>query len=167
MSPPPALVACPACSLHVKRSEGRCPHCGSTISEGGAIARTATAVLMGLTLGCTGGEPQPEYGVPATESASMTDASTTEGTTDGSSGSASASSTSAGTSGTDSDTGTSGTSTSSTTTTSGSTTFEPDYGVPDTSGTTAGTGTTASSTTGTPMTTAEPEYGVPDTSPLR
>lgn len=123
---PPALVACSSCSLHVKRGEGRCPHCGAAIASDGAAARTATAVLMGLTLSaCPVVEPQPEYGVPATESATESATSTTEGTTEGTA--------TEGATTTTSDTTTTTSSTTSATTMESTVTGEPEYGVPDTS----------------------------------
>jgi hypothetical protein len=85
----PRLIACPSCSVHVRRGGTTCPHCGATIRDA-TVVRTAGAVLMGLTLaGCPGDEDpsptsagEPEYGVPATESNSgePTDESGTDDT---------------------------------------------------------------------------------------
>jgi hypothetical protein len=87
----PTLVACPSCACAVKFAELTCPHCATTLRNAdGAIARTAIAVLLGLSSAAlltacgsanpppndgqpvptaTGTEPPvsaPEYGVPAT-----------------------------------------------------------------------------------------------------
>ena len=50
----PRLVACPHCHAHVRSDESACPHCGVSLSQAeGRLGRTATAVLMGLTIaGC-------------------------------------------------------------------------------------------------------------------
>ncbi len=80
---PPALFTCPSCQNHVKASESACPHCGARLGGDARLLRSATAVLMGLTLAACPGEskPEPEYGVPATESATGTTGMTTTGTT--------------------------------------------------------------------------------------
>jgi hypothetical protein len=150
----PRLIACPSCSVHSKSDEAVCPHCGAPMRDGqGAVGRTAGAVLMGLAItACPGDDGgsgstttvEPEYGVPATDSAET-------GSEGGSSGGASQSSTSA--------------STSASTTMQGTTDAgEAEYGVPDTGfdeSTTGGTGTDGgSSDTG--STSVEPDYGVPE-----
>jgi len=138
----PKLIACPSCHSHVRADEGACPHCGGHVrNDAGVVARTTTAVLMGLALaGCpaddddtsdtasTIGDEDTEYGVPATE-----------GTTDASSTSDTGDMTSTGIG-------------------------EPEYGVADTGGfeTTGGSsssGTDGSSSSGG----GEPDYGVPET----
>jgi hypothetical protein len=77
----PRLLACPSCNSHVRADERECPHCGVAIRDvGGRIGRTASAVLMGLSLSACADKDdgndettastvtaQPEYGVPATE----------------------------------------------------------------------------------------------------
>ena len=51
----PRLVACPACSVHVKIDEESCPHCGARVRDArGQIGRTASAMLMGLAISCGG-----------------------------------------------------------------------------------------------------------------
>ena len=58
------LRPCAACGQHVQRAALACPHCGRPLS--GAFARTAAAVVMGLTLlgaDDPGQAPEPEYGV--------------------------------------------------------------------------------------------------------
>ena len=139
-----ALVACAACSRHVKRSDAACPHCGAVMPREGSLLKTATAMLMGLGLtSCV----EALYGVPTTsDSGTDTDGTTTAGTTEGTT-----EATTDATTGTATDTATSTTSTTSTTTTTTDTTA----------------GTTAESTSTTDMTTAEPDYGVPDTGGLR
>lgn len=122
--------------------------CGAQLrSSDGRIARTAGAVLMGLTLAACD-SPQPEYGVPDTEG-QTTEVETTGGET----------STTAATDGTDATTeattdGTTGGSDSgseSSTTDMGTTVGpEPEYGVP---------ATDTDTTTGEPE--PEPDYGIP------
>ena len=163
--PTTRLFACPSCQQHVKSSEAVCPHCGARLgTSDGGIARAAAAVLMGLSLAsCTGGDPEPEYGVPTTMSASDSD---TEGTTEGTTAGRDTEGTTAG-----SDTeGTTGDTTLATTTVGSTTEPEPDYGVPTTDETTDTTDTTTDTTTmdpepeyGVPTTDPEPDYGVPDT----
>lgn len=145
----PRLVACPSCSVHFKVSDSACPHCGAVLrTESGGLGRTAGAMLMGLTLAsCTGDDKsttigEPEYGAPATESVGTT--MDTDGGTDGmtsttndvtSSGEAEYGVADTGftTSSTGSSSGTA-TDTDTDTDTDGSTSLEPDYGVPTTSG---------------------------------
>ncbi len=57
----PALVVCPHCNVHAKRSELRCPHCGGALNSGRPAAlATAASVLLGLSLGaCTSKKPPP------------------------------------------------------------------------------------------------------------
>jgi len=155
------LVACPSCQEHVKSNERVCPHCDTSLGTiGGAVGRAAAAVLMGLALASCNGkdDPEPEYGVPVTESS----ASNSESATDATTGTASEGSSS--TAGTGTATGSTGT--------TGSTTIEPDYGVPTTTAepeygvpTTDGSTVTGEPEYGVPDTTTEPEpdYGVPDT----
>jgi hypothetical protein len=137
----PRLVACPACGVHVRIDDARCHACDAALrDEKGVVARSPAAVLMGLALAACGGDDgspntsiEPEYGVPATESVSVSDTDT------GSSGSSDSfepeygvpqtddDTTGADTSGTD----TGGTDTGGTTgdTDPGSTSLQPDYGV--------------------------------------
>ena len=42
------LRPCAACGQHVQRATLACPHCG--VTRGGTLARSAAAVVMGLTL---------------------------------------------------------------------------------------------------------------------
>lgn len=69
----PPFVACPSCTCPAKTSESHCPSCGAALrSADGAIARTAIAVVLGLTAaaalgGCSAGASAPKYGVPATD----------------------------------------------------------------------------------------------------
>lgn len=152
------LVACTACSIHFKVTDAACPHCGEALRlDAGIVGRTAGAMLLGLTLAsCVGGDDsttvaEPEYGVPATESASTT--MDTDGGTD-SNTSTTNDVTSAGEAEYGvADTGPWGTSsttldTDTDTDTDGSTSVgEPEYGVPTTDGSTS----------------LEPDYGVPTT----
>jgi hypothetical protein len=69
----PPFVACPSCACPAKSSESDCPSCGTALrGADGRIARTAIAVLLGLTGaaalgGCSGGGASaPKYGVPGT-----------------------------------------------------------------------------------------------------
>lgn len=78
------LIACPSCQTHIRTDERICPHCGSRVhSDTGVVARTTSAVLMGLALaGCPADEDdviEPEYGTPTTMTEGST--STTEGQT--------------------------------------------------------------------------------------
>ncbi len=141
----PRLVACPACSVHFKVGEATCPHCGEPVRlDSGGVGRAAGAVLLGLTVASCRGEP--EYGVPATDSVTTAG---TEGDTDGTGGTGGtddgATSTTKGTSATTGSTESTGTGTDAGT--DGSTSLEPEYGVPTTDGSTS----------------LEPEYGVPTT----
>src|SRR5512139_1466312 len=47
------LVACPSCACHHRADAAECPHCGLATSKAGH-ARTASAVLLGLTLAAGG-----------------------------------------------------------------------------------------------------------------
>jgi hypothetical protein len=127
-----------------------CPHCGVEIPGVEARAKTATAVVMGLTLAGCMGETQPLYGVvddggdwTATSGSTTSDDSTTGSTTamegsatsdDSTSGSTDAgTSSTTGDTDTDTDTDTDGsTGDSSTTDETGTSVGEPEYGVPDT-----------------------------------
>jgi hypothetical protein len=125
----PRLVACPSCSAHVHWGTNACPHCGQAIPAG-AVGRTAGAVLMGLTLaGCPGDDvggpvPQPEYGVPATESGEPIDDTGSEASTGHEDGTGTGAETDATTSVGEPEYGVPET----------SSVGEPDYGVPETSG---------------------------------
>jgi hypothetical protein len=136
------LVCCSSCATFILPGEAACPFCGARQRS---LGRAAGVLAVGLALGACGnddGTPEMEtfesaaaYGVPATESDSLTP--TTEPATDTSSGSESGSSSSESSSGstgsatdTDGDTGT-GTDTD---TDTGGTSLEPDYGVPTTTG---------------------------------
>jgi hypothetical protein len=70
MPRPGRLIACPECACHVQPTESRCPHCGAVVRQAdGSVARTAAAVLLGLTTavaGCGGEVVQPVYGTPTT-----------------------------------------------------------------------------------------------------
>lgn len=150
----PRLVECPSCREHVKRSERICPHCDVVlVDERSVVTHMAGAVLVGLGLaGCPADDDddnddamtnmtvEPEYGVPATESDSVS-ASSTMGM----------SSTTVGT-------------TASTDDASTTDVGEPEYGSPETfteTGTETGTsGTSGDSTDG--STSIEPDYGVAD-----
>jgi hypothetical protein len=158
------LVACSSCSNYVKAEEPQCIVCGARLEkDGGGVARTAGAVLMGLSLtACptddTSGDSMMSDGTmsPATESStqgmteSMSGASMTGSESEtmgpGSSGSDSGSTTNPGTD---------------------STTFagESAYGVGAT--TIEDTDTDTETTTGTTAdtlgsTSVSPDYGVPD-----
>jgi hypothetical protein len=66
------FVSCPACACPAKTNETECPSCGTKLrSADGTIARTAIAVLLGITaatgLAACGSPPAPKYGVPATD----------------------------------------------------------------------------------------------------
>ncbi len=139
----PKLIACPACSVHVKRSDATCPHCGARVRDvHGRISRTAGALLMGLSLTACGDKDPDE----TTAHASDTEMSSSASSSSSSSSSSSTSSTSTSTS------------------TSTDATGQPAYGVPATT-----SGTTASTTAGTGTTTESdssssgpaPAYGVP------
>ena len=75
------LVACPACGVHVRLDDARCHACDAALRDDkGVVARSPAAVLMGLALAACGGDDgstntsvEPEYGVPQTESVSVTD----------------------------------------------------------------------------------------------
>ncbi len=146
-----ALTACPSCSLYVHREENGCPHCGAELdARSNPVARTAAAVLMGLTLaGCPANDETEDsvsssaaYGVPTTDTMNPSAGSTTgdgTGTTEGSDstsgGTDSSSSSGTASSSTGEETDTDGTSTGAGDTGStGSTGISPDYGVPSTSG---------------------------------
>src|SRR5687768_4068458 len=76
----PRLVACSSCNSHVRADERECPHCGVAVRDvGGRIGRTASAMLMGLTLSACADKDdgndetsassvtaEPEYGVATT-----------------------------------------------------------------------------------------------------
>ncbi|HZO11791.1 MAG TPA: hypothetical protein VFB62_00980 [Polyangiaceae bacterium] len=70
------LVACPHCSVHVKVTERRCPHCGEALRRAdGSIARTAGAIVLGIVAAGCGGEEtrnMPAYGVPDVSAQSTT-----------------------------------------------------------------------------------------------
>ncbi len=140
----PRLVACPACGVHVRVDEPRCPHCDAALRDAqGVVARSPAAVLMGLAIAACGGDDgstntslEPEYGVPQTESVSATD-------------------------------------TDSATSTDSSDSFEPEYGVPQTDDTTAAdtsggdtggtdTGGTDTGDTDPGSTSLQPDYGTVD-----
>src|SRR5262245_18730513 len=79
------FVACPACACPAKTIESKCPSCGAKLrSADGGIARTAIAVVLGLTaatgLAACGGPSAPKYGVPATDGPLPTAEPTTEPT---------------------------------------------------------------------------------------
>jgi hypothetical protein len=134
------LVCCSSCSTYILPGEVACPFCGARQRS---IGRTAGALAVGLTIGACGGDGNPNsetinsaaaYGVEETIGDTLEPTTTTPGTgTESSSGSESGSSgaseSSGGTGGSDS----SGSGTD-TDTDTGSTSFEPDYGVPTTSG---------------------------------
>ncbi len=67
----PTLVACPSCACAVKSTELACPHCAATLRNAdGAIARTAIAVLLGLSsaallTACGSAKQPPNDGQPA------------------------------------------------------------------------------------------------------
>ena len=72
------LIPCPRCGCHLVRDTApSCPHCGTRL--GRPAARTAAAVLLGLSLAGCGGDKadadstdtgtmtmEPEYGVTMT-----------------------------------------------------------------------------------------------------
>lgn len=60
------LVTCPHCGLVAKLTEDDCPHCrGALRGRDGAIALTAAAALLGLTMSaCVDPRPEPTHGVP-------------------------------------------------------------------------------------------------------
>jgi len=149
------LVLCPSCAEFVARTERICPQCNVVLStDRSTVANAAGAVLLGLSLGgcpadddddMTNTSVEPEYGVPATESDTV---STTNGMTM---------------------TSTSATGTMSTTASETSTVGEPEYGVPETESFTGGdtevsTGETTGTSTGDEQTSIEPDYGVPESS---
>jgi hypothetical protein len=62
----------------VKLSDTTCPHCDATVrGADGTVARTAIAVMLGLSTAALGGcsGMAPKYGVPATD-APVTEPST-------------------------------------------------------------------------------------------
>lgn len=135
----PRLMPCPSCHAHVLVEDRECPHCGITLRSTGSPL--AAAVIAGLMLSSCGGEDvgEPEYGVPATSSPA-TD-TTASGTSD--TGNTTADSIS-GTGGVDYGTAEfgdelTGTGTEGSTGTDGTTgttsVGEPEYGVPETTGT--------------------------------
>jgi len=150
------LTACPACAEHVKIGEETCPHCGALLGgPRGLRAWAAGLALAGVMLAsCNEGKDDSTidtaaetiYGVTypgstgttdgsgATTGESMTGEPTTGATT------TSTGSTGAPTTGGDDTTTTTGTGTSTgsdtgSTDDTGSTGSEPDYGVPQTTGT--------------------------------
>lgn len=148
------LVLCPSCSNFVARTERICPQCDAVLvadrnTTSFCVGNIAGAVMLGMTLaGCpadddddtTNTSVEPDYGVPATESDTV---STTNGMTS-----------------------TSASGTNSTTASETSTVGEPEYGVPETesftsSDTDVSTGETGSSSSGDEATSIEPDYGVP------
>ena len=63
-----SLVSCPHCRVACKTTEVACPHCGETLRDAhGAVALTAAAAILGLTMTACGGPkepvPAPAYGV--------------------------------------------------------------------------------------------------------
>jgi hypothetical protein len=124
------LVLCPSCSEFVLRTERICPQCDAVlVTDRNTVLNVAGAVMLGMTLaGCpadddddtTNTSVEPDYGVPATESDTV---STTDGMTS-----------------------TSASGTMSTTASETSTVGEPEYGVPETE--TFTSGDTDVSTTG-------------------
>lgn len=159
------LVACPDCSNHVLSSESACPHCGATLRDGKGqqlLGRTATAVLMGLTLaGCPASDDTEETTLGGSAGSSSTTNTSNPGSTtmqDGTSSTSANGSTFADVSGVQSaygspDTETFGGSdnTESDTTSSG--------GDTDTEGSSSGSG--SSGDTG--STSISPDYGTPPT----
>lgn len=78
------LVACPACSLHVRNDDPRCPHCDAPMRT--TTAAAPSVVLLGLALaGC----PADDYrdDLPADTSETSATATTTVGTSGESTGS--------------------------------------------------------------------------------
>ena len=72
------LIACSSCHQHVKSHEPSCPLCGARLRDAqGRALRTASAVLMGLTLSACGEKDVGETSSSATETATAT--STTAG----------------------------------------------------------------------------------------
>ena len=144
------LVLCPSCSQFVARTERICPQCDAVlVADRNTVMNIAGAVMLGMTLaGCpaddydetTNTSVEPDYGVPATESDTV---STTNGMTS-----------------------TSASGTNAMTASETSTVGEPEYGVPESESFTSGdtdvsTGETGSSTSGDEATSIEPDYGVP------
>jgi hypothetical protein len=112
----PKLIACTSCQTHVRSDERVCPHCGAALVKDGRLGRTASAVVMGLTIAGCGPEAGDENA-----SAAMSASGTSDGTTD--------------TGGSGSTTATAGTGSGaheSSVSISEGTWGEPDYGVPDT-----------------------------------
>ncbi len=80
-----SLLACPACTRHVRRTESTCPFCKSALSlppeaarqQLPRLGRAATfafgAVLTSATAGCPGA-PVPLYGGPADDAGTDTPA---------------------------------------------------------------------------------------------
>ena len=68
------LIPCPGCSRHVVCADKICPHCGVSFNCASHTAmKTATALVMGLSLAACDGVPvvdsdtgnmQPDYGMP-------------------------------------------------------------------------------------------------------
>ncbi|WAS89678.1 hypothetical protein [Nannocystis punicea] len=73
------LLPCTGCAELLRVAEPVCPHCGvarARAERTGPLVALAAALAMAAC-----GTPQPEYGVPDTESdGSLTDATTTEAT---------------------------------------------------------------------------------------
>ena len=92
MPPFGKLVACPACHCHAKPDEIACPHCGATLRRpGGAVPRTAVAVLLGLSTfaACEQVDaygPAPSGGDGGYGSTSSTSSSSSGGPVDGGAG---------------------------------------------------------------------------------
>lgn len=79
------LIACSSCSAYIRRGESTCPHCGAEHrTEGGALARTAGAVLMGLALaGCPAEDDDvnDSAGSATSDGSATTDSDTNDGST--------------------------------------------------------------------------------------
>ena len=96
MPRPDRLIACPSCACHIRPTESRCPHCDAVVRQpDGTIARTAAAVLLGLSTavaGCGGEVAQPVYGTPTTggSGGTGTGGSTSTSTTAGTGGTSTA-----------------------------------------------------------------------------
>ncbi|MCB9674371.1 MAG: putative metal-binding motif-containing protein [Alphaproteobacteria bacterium] len=61
-----AMVSCPGCRAVANAEACVCPECGLKLrSCSSKVARTASAMMLGLALGCDGGpQPEPAYGIP-------------------------------------------------------------------------------------------------------
>jgi hypothetical protein len=157
------LVACPSCSNYVKQSEPQCIVCGARLrGEGGVVARTAGAVLMGLSMTACPADDTMGDSMAGSESMTPTTDATSTTMAESMSATSVAMTDSGSTTETATDPG------------SDSTTFvgENAYGVPSTGVTISetGTDTDAATESGTGTTAAEtgstsvsPDYGVPDT----